>query len=273
MLVQMRKVLDEIGVTHKKGCVGHPIVFEGASVRGSKRALGALREAFSYAEFSQQRFFPEPIAATLSYLYSHAEQKCRRVLCVDFGGGTLDLSVLVRRPNGSFEVVGTKGVGLGGDHIDQRMFQTLLFQMLGQGETWRRQGESRLIETPFPFEHYEAMLLNWGITYMLNRNRYTAPIYECIEHGSTATRTKFLPLLELIQYNRGYVVFQKFKELKIALSKTESALLDIPELDIEISLTRQNFDAIISHQIQILRHTVESLLNQIGIKRERKWTW
>ena len=39
-------------------------------------------------------FYPEPVAATLSYLWQAQLQTQGVVLTVDFGGGTLDLSVI-----------------------------------------------------------------------------------------------------------------------------------------------------------------------------------
>src|SRR5262249_30426087 len=58
----------------------------------------------------------EPTAAAICYgLDSHAEQN---VLVYDFGGGTLDVTVL-RVHHGIFEEVASKGVGkLGGDDLD-----------------------------------------------------------------------------------------------------------------------------------------------------------
>src|SRR5437588_4861528 len=58
----------------------------------------------------------EPTAAAICYgLDSHAEQT---VLVYDFGGGTLDVTVL-KVHHGIFEEVGSKGVGkLGGDDLD-----------------------------------------------------------------------------------------------------------------------------------------------------------
>jgi molecular chaperone DnaK len=58
----------------------------------------------------------EPTAAAICYgLDSHAEQT---VLVYDFGGGTLDVTIL-RVHHGIFEEVGSKGIGkLGGDDLD-----------------------------------------------------------------------------------------------------------------------------------------------------------
>jgi molecular chaperone DnaK len=61
----------------------------------------------------------EPTAAAICYgLDSHAEQT---VLVYDFGGGTLDVTVL-RVHHGVFEEIGSKGIGkLGGDDLDDAL--------------------------------------------------------------------------------------------------------------------------------------------------------
>jgi molecular chaperone DnaK len=65
----------------------------------------------------------EPTAAAICYgLDSHAEQT---VLVYDFGGGTLDVTVL-RSHHGIFEEVASKGVGrLGGDDLDLALGEML----------------------------------------------------------------------------------------------------------------------------------------------------
>ena len=59
----------------------------------------------------------EPTAAAICYgLDSHADQT---VLVYDFGGGTLDVTIL-QVHHGIFEEVGSKGIGkLGGDDLDE----------------------------------------------------------------------------------------------------------------------------------------------------------
>src|SRR5438132_9836291 len=65
----------------------------------------------------------EPTAAAICYgLDSHTEQT---VLVYDFGGGTLDVTIL-RSHHGIFEEVASKGVGrLGGDDLDLTLGETL----------------------------------------------------------------------------------------------------------------------------------------------------
>ena len=189
-------------------------------------------------------YYPEPIAAALSYLDDHPFAKEQTLLAVDFGGGTLDLCILTRLQQ-DFSVVATHGIGLGGDHIDQILFRELLFPLLGKGERWRRAGEDREIETIFPFEEYEDLLLNWAVSYMLNQNQYTTPLMQRIQLSDPAV-VKFRRLYDLIKNNYSYLVFQSLKELKATLSDQQHAQLDIPELDIKLTVSRQEFELIIA---------------------------
>ena len=245
-------------------CIGHPVNFEGSQSDRNRAALAALSESYGYAEFVDQSFYPEPNAAALSYLHANPQLESKTLLAVDFGGGTLDLCV-IKHTSDDFEVVATHGIGLGGDHIDQLLFRELIFPLLGKGERWRRAGEDREIETAFPFEEYEDLLLNWAVSYMLNQNKYTTPLHQRILEGDEAA-AKFQRLYDLIKNNHSYLVFQLIKDLKAELSQSESARLDIPELDIELVLTRQRFEEIISDLMAKLEQAVDETLSRANIR-------
>ncbi|HAJ76860.1 MAG TPA: hypothetical protein DCM64_10435, partial [Gammaproteobacteria bacterium] len=200
----------------------------------------------------------EPIAAALSYLHHNPGATEQTLLAVDFGGGTLDLCIL-KRSQSHFSVVATHGIGLGGDHIDQLLFRELLFPLLGKGERWRRAGEDREIETLFPFEEYEGFLLNWAVSYMLNQNKYTSPLMQRIQYGDAAS-AKFRRLYDLIKSNHSYLLFQCLKEMKATLSDQQEAKLDIPELDIELLITRQQFESIIAEILAKFEKAVADVL-------------
>jgi hypothetical chaperone protein len=245
------------------GHLGHPVNFEGRAEFRNKTALTRLAEAYKYAGITEQHFYPEPIAAAVSYLQANPGAVGEHVLTLDFGGGTLDFCVLRRHPQG-FDVVATHGIALGGDHIDQRLFRQLLFPLLGKGERWRRRGMDREIETLFPFEDYEELLVNWAVSYTLNQNRYTAPVLDCVNQGGPAA-IKFGRLRDYIQQNLSYVVFQAIKDFKAALSYAEDATLDIPEIDVEVRLTRAEFEAMIGDLLEQVEQALDATLKRAGL--------
>ncbi len=265
ILLRIRQELETAGIDVSSACVGHPVNFEGRDVERNEVALSRLGEAYGHAGVKDHRFYPEPIAAAVSFLHEKPAAAGDVILTVDFGGGTLDFCVLERRAGSDFSVVATHGIALGGDHLDQRIFSRLLFPLLGKGERWRRRGTDRQeIETQFPFEDYEDLLLNWAVTYLLNQNRYTTPVLECISQGGEA-RLKFRRLRELIQQNYSYLAFQGIKDFKAELSFADSAVLDIAEIDIEAALTRVEFEDVIDDSLTRVEEAVLETIQRANI--------
>jgi hypothetical chaperone protein len=270
LLLHMRGAVDsvasEVVVDTHRAHLGHPVNFEGRDRFRNKTALARLGEAYKYAGVTEQHFYPEPTAAAVSYLHDAPGIEGELLLTADFGGGTLDFCVL-RHRGSDFEVVTTHGVGLGGDHIDQLLFRKLLFPLLGEGEMWRRRGMDREIETRFPFEEYEDLLLNWAVTYTLNQNRYTTPVMACIEQGAVGAH-KFRRLRELIKQNLSYLVFQAIKDFKAELSETDEAVLDIPEIDVDERLSRGEFEVLIAHVLQGFERALEETLAMASLQEQ-----
>ena len=241
---------------------GHPVLFEGHDHHRNELAFSRLSEACKHAGIGKLTFYPEPIAATLSYLHGESSSKLGRVMTLDFGGGTLDLSV-VEFSGLSFNVMSTAGWSIGGDHIDQRIFKELLFPLLGKGEIWRRKVDGRLIENKFPFEEFEDALLNWTVTYTLNQNQYRAKVADCIKQGGKAA-SKFERLDDLITHNYRYLVFQSIKEAKARLSKIDETVLDIPELDIYVSFTRDQLEAMMGSMMKEIDSVIDMVVQNAG---------
>ena len=261
ILLRIHKALTGVAGDVNDGCIGHPVNFEGRDEHRNQLALARLGEAYRHAGIKECRFYPEPIGAAVSYLHANPNADGEQVLTVDFGGGTLDFCVLKRDGPNHFHVVTTHGVALGGDQIDQRLFRELLFPLLGKGERWRRRGEKGEIDTIFPFEDYQELLVNWAVTYTLNQNRYTTPVLDCIGQGGEA-KYKFRRLRDLIQHNYSYLVFQSIKAFKAKLSDVDEAVLDIPEIDVEVVLTRGEFEGLIADLLGRVESAVEETVHR-----------
>lgn len=267
ILLRIRSaVMGAVGEVNA-ACVGHPVNFEGRDQHRNALAFSRLGEAYRHAGINH-RFYPEPIAAAVSFLHGNRDVVGEYLLTVDFGGGTLDFCILRRLKGGSFgsqfRVMATHGISLGGDHIDQRIFRKLLFPLFGKGERWKRRGEDRDIETLFPFEDYEDLLLNWAVTYLLNQNKYTTPVLDCIHQGGSA-KFKFRRLRELIQHNYGYFVFQAIKSFKAELSFSKEAVLDIPEVDVEARLLRSDFEVLIGDLLKDVEIAVDETVRKAAL--------
>jgi hypothetical chaperone protein len=256
-------VAKELRAPVSQAHVGRPVNFEGSDVSRNSLAVARLREACAHAGFRTIEFYPEPIAATLSFLWQRRLTGHGTVLTVDFGGGTLDLSV-IRYSGAKFDVLSTAGADLGGDRIDQLIFRRLLFPLLGEGEAWSRQIDGRTVETLFPFNEYEEGILNWAITHTLNQNRYKTRLTEAIAVGDAAS-VKFQRLKDLINYNYSYSVFSAIKRAKAELSIREASLIDIPELNLTVTFTRAQLNEILTPMMNRLTELVCQVVGRANL--------
>lgn len=267
LLAIQQTIRLRVGVFSKESidhaCIGHPVNFEGVGEERNSTAMQRLQEAYGYAGITDQAFCPEPTAAAISYLHSTAFNGEKRLLTVDFGGGTLDFCVLKCRGR-TFEVEATYGIGLGGDRIDQMIFAELIFPLLGKGERWSRVVDGLVVDTLFPFGDFEELLINWPVSYMLNQNKYTAPVMQRMVENDEAA-VKFQRLYDLIKQNYSYQIFEAIKLFKAELSVHSSATLDIPELDIEVEVERWEFELMISDMLFELEQAIAVTLRKANL--------
>jgi hypothetical chaperone protein len=135
---------------------------------------------------------------------------------------------------------------------------------LGKGERWQRRVDGLLVDTLFPFGDYEDLLINWPVSYMLNQNKYTAPLIERMsDHDEGAV--KFRRLYDLIKQNYSYQVFEAIRSLKAELSVAISATLDIPELDIKVELERWEFEMMISDLLLEFDQAISQILKTLDL--------
>lgn len=90
----------------------------------------ATKDAGALAGLVVERLISEPTAAAIAYGHDHPTPKGeeRRIVVFDFGGGTLDVTVLSIE-DGVFEVISTSGdTRLGGEDLDARLVEHLLKQ-------------------------------------------------------------------------------------------------------------------------------------------------
>ncbi len=266
VLQRMREGVQQVlGRPVEKVHIGRPVNFEGRDAKRNRVALARLSEAGTYAGFRDIQFYPEPIAATLSYLWRARPDKPGIALTVDFGGGTLDLGV-IRYRGAEFSVLATEGIGLGGNRIDQLIFRHMLFPLLGKGEVWSREVEGRRIESLFPFEEFEEGLLNWPITQLLNQARTKSRVVDAIAGGGAAA-LKFERLKDLISFNYSYNCFQAIKIAKAELSEVDSTVIDIPELNLRVPFTRTQLNSLLSESLVTVGRLIDSVLAAAGLKR------
>ena len=240
--------------------IGRPVQY-GAGPAANETALRRMEEACRNAGFEDFVFFPEPVAASLSYLQHH-QQRPRRLLTFDFGGGTLDLCLLDCAGE-EFKVLGTAGLAIGGNRIDQMIMESLVFPQIGQGCLIKSSQSKGQADTEFPFYQYSDYLLNWQTAYMINQPALLETVFSGMRSGAKQ-RTKLARLWKLIRGNHAYSLLNATETAKAALSQSEQTVIELKEIDLAVPMSRGTLEGILAPVVGQIQELVDSLLKRTG---------
>ena len=268
--------------------IGRPVRFVGDD-DANDIAMARLTEACRHAGFNDFSFYPEPVAASLGYLHARSQaaseealparrgllaaaREVRRdetetLLTFDFGGGTLDLCLLRCRGT-QFQVLGTEGLPLGGNRIDQLIIKRLVFPELGEGIPIKSARHLRRPDTVFPFYRYADYLLNWQMAYMMNQPDLMDTLFAGLRSGADQ-QLKLGRLWRLIRGNYAYALLNATERAKARLSQTERATIYLPEIDLEVPLDRTRLGQILEPVVDEIDAVVAALLDKTGVSAEQ----
>ena len=291
ILSEIRRSVEASGRTIDGGLhVGRPVRFVGDD-DANDIAIARMEEACRNAGFSDFTFYPEPVAASLSYLHSRsmaerdtdgaaparrgllaAANEARRgepqlLLTFDFGGGTLDLCLLESR-DGQFRVLGTEGLPLGGNHIDQLIIKRLVFPELGEGAPIKSAQHLGRADTVFPFYRYADYLLNWQMAYMMNQPDLMDTLFAGIRSGPDQQR-KLGRLWRLVRGNYAYALLNATERAKARLSEREQTAIALPEIDLEVPFDRARLEQILEPAVEEIGAAVATLLSKTGVAADQ----
>lgn len=222
-------------------------------------AFKRMQDACKLAGLPEVSFLPEPTAAALDYARTaKGEQK---VLVFDFGGGTLDVTVMLLRDNGDREVLATSGVPIGGDVLDQRLVMGRLLTHFGSEATL---GKRRL---PLP-THILDHLAEWQTITDLTQPRYLQIIDEAIVTGNKPRELR--ALRSLVRKNYGLTMFEAVEKAKVKLSSEKEATisLHLEEIDIDEVVPRWDFERLIGPDVRAVEACIDEALLAAGLKPE-----
>lgn len=241
--------------------VGRPVHFAGDAAN-DELARGRLSAAFARFGIEQVDFLEEPVAAALSYTRTAGacDADGRPAVIFDFGGGTLDVSV-VRGSGVAAEVLATGGVAVGGDLLDRRIVESRMLAHFGEGATF---GPERL---PVP-RHIVARILDWQTLFLLNRPEPLALIEQMVLTGSRPRELG--DLRTLVTRGYGAALFRAVEAGKQALSADDATTIALErgDLDVREPLRRGEFEGIIREQHGRVRACVVETVERAGVDAE-----
>ena len=195
-----------------------------------RQSQETLRNAALNAGFRDVAFEFEPIAAAL--YYETTLQSPQNALIFDFGGGTLDITVMRLGEPGKRHVYATGGIGIAGSDFDRLLIQKQMLDHFGKG---------RFPDDP-RIEGLINALAEWEVLPELSTPPVRTMLHRAIKTSNIAPRLK---ALESIIYNDlAFSFYNKVEAAKIALSSDSATLFRMEESDIHIweLLTRWRFE-------------------------------
>lgn len=241
-----------IGRPVRQAVLGRPVKYsDDAAV--DRRAQDKMLEAARLAGFDEVVFELEPVGG--AYLY-HQSRPCReRVLVFDFGGGTLDMTIMEVGGATPPRTLATQGVLLGGDDLTAALMRTLL--------KWFGEGSCLPDGMPFP-PHILEMLSSWQSIVELSRPRFAS----LLEQGKRGSDPQGIRRLEVLATRQlGFELFQALEKTKMGLSSQDVVRLVFERdgLSLKEYVIRSTFESLIRQEVERTDAAIDELLTKSGL--------
>ncbi len=249
--------------------LGRPVHFSGDGGAKDDVAQARLAKAARLAGFEQIEFLYEPIGAALQYESTLATEEL--ALVFDFGGGTLDLSVIRLGPqrhgkaDRRSDILAVGGVVLGGNTLDEDIMERRLLEYFGSRAVGKTLAGN--------FVRYPQWLLSqlqsWHTIQLLNE-RKTVQFLREFKTLAPHHHEEIDALLCLAQKNYGWDLFQAIERAKLALSEQLQTEINFQRDVIRIreSLSRHSFERIIGARLAAIEMGIEQTLADAGVTPE-----
>ena len=240
--------------------VGRPVNFAGLRPDPAL-ALSRYQTAFARLGFSDIRYAYEPIAA--AFFFARTLDGDATVLVGDFGGGTSDFSIVrFHREGGEIRstALANAGVGVAGDAFDYRIIDHLVSPHLGKGASYKAFDNI----LPIPNRYFTAFA-RWEQLALLRASRDMRDIRGLVR--TALQPEKLAALVEVLDDNHGYRLYQAVSRLKEALSEADEAvfLFEAGSVRIEKTVRRAQFEAWIAPELSAMERAVEEALDRAGL--------
>jgi hypothetical chaperone protein len=249
-----------LGQPVQQALIGRPVTFA-HDPAVDQLAEEKLRRAAHLGGFAEVAFMPEPLAAAAFYVNRNPRRQT--LLVFDFGGGTLDLTVLQVSDGGEQRVLASVGVLLGGDDLDSAIMRGKVAPYFGTQAAIDVNYDGRLV--PFP-ENLAEMLEQWQTIPRLTRPDNLQIIQRGIKYGSD--RAAFRALETLATKNYGFALFQSIEQAKRELSALAASTiaLQLAETQLAIALSRAAFNALIDAERAEVRRGLREVIAAAGLQ-------
>ncbi len=249
-----------LGQELRRVVLGRPVHFA-ADADGDRIAEARLLHAAFAAGYETVYLQYEPVAA--AYGYALELSRPENVLIFDFGGGTLDITVM-RLGEGQPRVLATGGIAVAGDVFDQKLVRAKLPRHFGEGSLYGPRHKA-LTVPQWIFDSFS----DWQ-TIMQLQSAENKKILRDI--AATAQRRPQLEaLLALVGSNYSLRMFDIVESAKRVLSDKRGAEINLegPGFHVREFVTRGEFEGLIRGETRAIEHHLLETVTQSGLRTEQ----
>jgi hypothetical chaperone protein len=241
----------------KQVVLGRPVRFAFDPVHDALARDRLLSAAFK-AGYETVYLQPEPVAAAYSYALTLAEPQ--NVLVFDFGGGTLDLTLMRLTPGGRPDVLATGGIPVAGDVFDRLLARAKLPPHFGEGTLYG----SRERPLRVPAWIYD-IFSDWQAMIELQRPDQRQMLEQIAR--SSRNPSEIRALIGLVSGNYGLQMFDEVERAKRALSEKIGTMIRLegPDFDVFELVTRGQFEEIIRAEINAIGEHLDETVQRSGL--------
>ena len=244
----------------KRAIIGRPVNFAGQRA-DPDLALSRYETAFARLGFTDIRYAYEPVAA--AFFFARQLKADATVMVADFGGGTSDFSIVrFWREGGEVrsQALANAGAPVAGDAFDYRIIDHLVSPELGKGASYRAFDHV----LPIPARYYAAFA-RWEQLALLRASRDMRDIRGLVR--TALEPEKIARLVEILDDNHGYRLYQSVSRLKEALSaETEATFrFEAGDVLIEKPVRRAEFDGWIAPELAAIAKAADEAIAKAGV--------
>lgn len=248
-----------LGRELRQAVLGRPVRFA-TDPQKDRLAQERLLQAAFRAGYEKVYLQYEPVAAAYNYAANVAGHAPQNILVFDFGGGTLDVTIM--RINGRRrEVLATGGIPVAGDVFDQKLLRAKLPPHFGEDSHYGPPHK----EMPVPRWLYD-IFSNWQRILELQTSENRRVLQEIAQ---TARRPRQIEaLISLVSGNYGLKMFDAVEQAKRELSERIGTMIRFqgPAFDVMEMVTRSQFETIIRIEILAINQHLDDMVAASGLQ-------
>jgi hypothetical chaperone protein len=240
--------------------MGRPVHFSDDHSRDDA-AQARLLKAAQLAGFTDVQFVYEPLGAAFDYEATLTRDELAFVF--DFGGGTLDFTVMRLGPQRRYkaerkdDILSVGGVVIGGNALNEDIMERRLLEYFGSRATGRTLAGKELRYPQWLLSQLQA----WHTIPLLNEKdtiRFLREFRVIAKHH----QAEIDALLCLVQKNYGWSLFQEIERAKIELSSAldTEIVFEHDVIRVREPLSRRSFERLIMPRLNAIETAIDRTL-------------